>query len=129
MAASGSVPTFSTFRETSPTPSRIAKNSAIYNDHRNATLNQFAAILHELAHIYTPHPLPGQKEFYDLNQACYLIPDLQLNNPNSYAYYAVCTSTTLSPLPVYAIGLHSLTISYPAIYLGFKKYPYIPQGK
>ncbi|MDI1493549.1 MAG: hypothetical protein OHK93_005339 [Ramalina farinacea] len=67
----------------------VTKNSAIFSDHRNITESQFAIIIHELAHIYAPHPVFGLDELYDINFVCYSQPDFQLNNPNNYGFYAI----------------------------------------
>ena len=107
------------------------KNSAIYSNHSDVTESQFAVIIHELAHIYAPHPVYGSAELYDINFVCYSTPDFQLNNPNNYVYYAICTSENAPFLPVACmrLALLLLTVSYyPAIWLGCKQYPYIPRG-
>ena len=55
-----------------------------------ADLNKFAIVIHELAHVYAPHPIPGRQEVYNPNKMMYRTPDFQLNNANNYAYFAVC---------------------------------------
>ena len=64
--------------------------------HSNAVENQFAVLIHLLAHIYYPNHAWSPLEIYDLNAIINaytffsMTADHQLNNANNYAYYAVC---------------------------------------
>ena len=62
----------------------------------HAVDNQFSIITHELAHYYSPHPIFGLQEVYNLNNLVYKSADFQLNNPDNFAYFAACKSK--SPL-------------------------------
>ena len=88
---------------------RLRVNTLFPNDARLVT-NKYAALIHELAHIYSPSsPAAGSKETYKVMDAVKLSASRSLKNPNSYALYAAGES---SAEPVKAIGVAICAVTF-----------------